>query len=135
MESKALVPFKVPFRFGVLGPFSPAGFPNKTNILKLEQLNYQMSFCICRRPDRNTRWEIEHSMLFFVFLAAGLVDLGPESLNFSNSPKTVKQIQPYYPNMTSRLGQHLRRAKSKAGNFGLFALYPCYFFICCLAGP
>ena len=35
--------------------------------------------------------------------------------------------------MASRLGQHLLRAKSKAENFGLFALYSFYFFICCLA--
>ena len=35
--------------------------------------------------------------------------------------------------MASRLGQHLLRAKSKSWNVGLFALYPCYFFICCLA--
>ena len=30
--------------------------------------------------------------------------------------------------MASRLGQHLLRAKSKAENFGLFALYSGYFF-------
>ena len=34
--------------------------------------------------------------------------------------------------MTSRLGKHLLRVKSKTENFGLFALYPCYFFVCCL---
>ena len=32
-----------------------------------------------------------------------------------------------YPKMASKLGQHLLRAKPKAENFGLFALYPCYF--------
>ena len=37
--------------------------------------------------------------------------------------------------MACRLEQHLPRAKSKAENFGLFSLYPCYFFICCLAFP
>ena len=37
--------------------------------------------------------------------------------------------------MASRSGKHLVRATSKAKNFGLFALYPCYFFICCLAAP
>ena len=37
--------------------------------------------------------------------------------------------------MACRLGQHLVRAKSKAENFGLFALCPCYFFICCLVAP
>ena len=36
--------------------------------------------------------------------------------------------------MASRLGKHLR-AKSKAKNFGLFALYHCYFFIYCLTAP
>ena len=30
--------------------------------------------------------------------------------------------------MSSRLGQHLLRSKSKAENFGLFALYSSYFF-------
>ena len=34
--------------------------------------------------------------------------------------------------MDSRLEQPLVRTKSKAENFGLFALYHCYFFICCL---
>ena len=31
--------------------------------------------------------------------------------------------------MASRLGKHLLRAKSKTENFGLFALYPCYFYL------
>ena len=35
--------------------------------------------------------------------------------------------------MASGYGKHHLRAKSKTENFGLFALYPCYFFICCLA--
>ena len=37
--------------------------------------------------------------------------------------------------MASRLGNCLLRAESKTGNFGLFALYPCYCFIYCLAAP
>ena len=37
--------------------------------------------------------------------------------------------------MASRLGKNLLRAKSKTENVRLFALYPCYFFICCLAAP
>ena len=37
--------------------------------------------------------------------------------------------------MASRLGKHLLRIKSKAENFGLYALYPCFLFICCLAPP
>ena len=36
--------------------------------------------------------------------------------------------------MTSKFGEQLR-AKSKTENFGLFALYSCYFFICSLAAP
>ena len=34
--------------------------------------------------------------------------------------------------MASRLGKHLLRTKSKAEKFGLYALYPCFLFICCL---
>ena len=79
----------------------------------------------------DTRWEIEHFRLFFVFLAAGSFYLGPESLNRSNTTNTEKQIK-RYPKMTAGVGQHLR-AKSKAENFGLFALYPFCFFICSLA--
>ena len=82
----------------------------------------------------DTRWEVEHFRLLFVFLAPGLVDLGPESLNFSNAQNTEKQMY-LYPKMASRLGQHLLRAKSKAENFGLFALYPCYLLICCFTAP
>ena len=37
--------------------------------------------------------------------------------------------------MSSRLEKHLLRAKGKAENVRLFALYSCYFFICCLAAP
>ena len=37
--------------------------------------------------------------------------------------------------MATRLWQHHVRTKSKVENFGLFALYSCYFFICCLTAP
>ena len=38
--------------------------------------------------------------------------------------------------MASRLGKHLRRAKSKTGNSRLFALHPCNFLcVCCLYVP
>ena len=37
--------------------------------------------------------------------------------------------------MASRLWKHLLRAKSKAENIGLFALYSSFFFICCLSAP
>ena len=81
-------------------------------------------FLYLRETLLNTRWEVEHFWLFFAFLTADLVDLGPESLNFSNAPNTEKQIK-LYPKMASRLGQCLLKAKSKAEKFGLFALYPC----------
>ena len=38
------------------------------------------------------RWEVEHFRLFFVFLAAGLVDLGSGSLNCSNASNTEKHV-------------------------------------------
>ena len=69
----------------------------------------------------DTRREVEHFRLFSVFLAAGLVDMSSESLNFSNVSNTEKK-------MASRLGQHLLTANSKAENFGLFALYSRYLF-------
>ena len=59
-------------------------------------------FLYVRETLLNTRSEVEHFWLFFAFLTA-LVDLGPESLNFSNAPNTEKQIQ-LYPKMASRLG-------------------------------
>ena len=52
--------------------------------------------------------------------------MSQESLSFLKSPNTERQMQ-RYPKMVSRLGQHLLRAKSKTENFGLFALYLCYF--------
>ena len=70
----------------------------------------------------DTRREVEHFRLFSVFLAAGLVDMSSESLNFSNVSNDEKK-------MAFRLGQHLLRANSKSENFGLFALYSRYFFI------
>ena len=48
VELKALVSFKksLPMNWDILGPFSPASFPNEINLLKLEQLNHQMAICI-----------------------------------------------------------------------------------------
>ena len=110
--------------FEVLGPFFPTSCSNETNTLKLEQLNQQLVFFIWGRPC----WirDGQFNNLDFFFLAAGLVDLGPESLNCSNAPNTEKQMW-LYPKVAFRLGQHLLRAKSNTGNFGLFAPYPCYF--------
>ena len=45
-----------------------------------------------RETSLDTRWEVEHFRLFFIYLAAGLVDVGPESLNFSNASNTKKQM-------------------------------------------
>ena len=82
----------------------------------------------------DTRWEVEHFRLFFIFLVAGLVYLVWESLNFSISPNTEKEMKLYHK-IASRLGKHLLRAKSKAENFGLLALYLSFIFICCLTAP
>ena len=48
IELKALVPFKMflPMNWDILGPFSSTSCPNEINILKLEQLNHQMTICI-----------------------------------------------------------------------------------------
>ena len=45
-----------------------------------------------RETSLDTRWEIEHFRLFIVFLVAGLLDLGWESLNFPNAPNTEKEM-------------------------------------------
>ena len=45
-----------------------------------------------RETSLDTRWEVEHFRLFFIYLAAGLVDVGPECLNFSNASNTKKQM-------------------------------------------
>ena len=82
----------------------------------------------------DTKREVEHFRLFSVFLAAGLVDTSTGSLNFPKASNTEKQML-LYPKMASRIGQHLLRSKSKTENFGLFALYSSYCFICCLTAP
>ena len=48
IELKALAPFKMslPMNWDILRPFSYTSCPNETNILKLEQLNHQMTICI-----------------------------------------------------------------------------------------
>ena len=76
----------------------------------------------------DTRREVEHFRLYSFVLAAGLVDMILESLNFLNASNTEKQMQ-LYLKMASRLGQHLLRTKYKTENFGLFALYSSYFFL------
>ena len=48
-------------------------------------------------------------------------------MNFPKASNTEKQMKLYYK-IASRLGQHLLRSKSKAENYGLFALYSNYFF-------
>ena len=101
---------------------------NETNALIVEQLNHQTIFCTSERPHWNTFG------YFKIILVADLVDLGPKSLNHSNSSNTGKKML-LYPKMTSRLSQHLVRTKSKVENFGLFTLDLCYFLICILAAP
>ena len=48
IELKALVPFKMslPMNWDILGPFSSTSCPNKIDILKLDQLNRQMTISI-----------------------------------------------------------------------------------------
>ena len=48
IEMKALAPFKMslPMNWEILGPFSSTSCSNEINILKLEQLNSQMTICI-----------------------------------------------------------------------------------------
>ena len=94
--------------------------PNETNTLKLESSD---GFLHLRETSLDTKWEVEHFRLFFVFLIAGLVDLGSESLNFSNAPNTDKQMH-IYPKIASRLGQHLLRAKP--GNLEDWKLIKAY---------
>ena len=45
-----------------------------------------------RETSLDTIWEPEHFRLFFTFLAAGLVDLGREYVNFPNASDTEKQM-------------------------------------------
>ena len=137
IEQKAFVPFKMsfPVNWNILGPFSSTICPNEINILKLEQLNHQMTNCIYKGELIGYKREVEHFRLYSFVLAAGLVDMSLESLNFLNASNTEKQMQ-LYLKMASRLGQHLLRAKYKTENFGLFALCSSnFFFICCLAAP
>ena len=82
-------------------------YPNETNTLKPVQLNHQMAFCIWGRPHWIPDGKLNTLGYFLLFLIAGLVDVGSESPNCSNAPNIE--------------------------NFGVFALYPCYFFSCCLA--
>ena len=71
-------------------------------------------------------WEpFKNHGLFFVFLVAGLVELGENPWTCRMSQILKKRCN---PKMVSRHGKHLLTAKSKAENFGLLALYPCYFF-------
>ena len=48
IELKTLVIFKMslPMNWDILGLFSSTSCPNEINILKLEQLNHQMTICI-----------------------------------------------------------------------------------------
>ena len=50
------------------------------------------SFLHLRETSLDTRWQTEHFRLFFIFTVAGLLDLGWESPNFSNTPSTEREI-------------------------------------------
>ena len=132
IELKALVPFKtfLPMNCDILAPFSSTSFSNELNILKLKQLNHQMTICIYKGDLIGYKQKVEHFKSFFVFLAAGLgVEMSSESLNFLNASNTEKQIY-HYRNMASRLEQNLR-LKTLGYSFFISAS----FFICCLATP
>ena len=70
----------------------------------------------------DTRREVEHFRLFSVFLAAGLVDMSSEFLNFSNVSNTEKK-------MASRL------ANSKAENFWVICSLFQVFFLSAVLLP
>ena len=48
IELKALVPSKIslPMNWDILGPFFPTSCSNEINIIKLEELNHQVTICI-----------------------------------------------------------------------------------------
>ena len=48
IELKALVPFKMslPMNWDIMGPFTFTSCLNEINILKLKQLNHQITICI-----------------------------------------------------------------------------------------
>ena len=63
-------------------------------------------FLQLRETSVNTRWEVKHLRLYFVFLAAGLMDLVTESLNWWNTQNIEKQwVQVLRFNSFLKLGQ------------------------------
>ena len=69
-------------------------------------------FLHLRETSLDTRWEVEHFKLFFVFLVPGLVDIGWESLNFG-MPQILKKrcnfnLRWFLDLGNTSLGQNLR---------------------------
>ena len=79
-------------------------------------------------------WGIQDGKLntldFFAYLVAGLVESG--LVTFQMLP-ILKKRYDFTLRWLLDLGNTF--VKLKTWNFGLFALYPCYFFICCLSDP
>ena len=79
----------------------------------------------------DTRWEVKHFRLFFVFLAAGLVDLDSKSLDFSNAPDTEKHTDNLRWSLD--LGSTSLEQSLRLKTLGYLPFIPAIFSICCLA--
>ena len=92
-------------------------------------MSHQMFFCIWGRPHWIQDGKL-NTLAFFVYVVAGLVDSG--LVTFQIPPILKKRY-----NFTLRWLVDLGNMSLKFNNwnFELFALYPCYFFICCLSDP
>ena len=83
MKFKVLVPFRVSFPMILDDPFLPQNAKMKE---KTSTTGMSDDFLHLRVTTVNTRREVEQFGYFLFFLAADLVDLGPEFLNCSSVP-------------------------------------------------
>ena len=120
--------------WNILGPFSSTGCPDKINILKLEQLNHQVTTCIYKGD--LTGYETRSWTLWVVFCFSGTWVSGhefriPELFNCFKYWKTDNFTLRWLLDLgNTSLEQNLRL---KTWSYLLFI--PAIFLICCLAVP
>ena len=135
IESKAQVTFKVSFpKIWCIGILFLCKFLRWNKYPKTKTVKPSDGFLYLRETSLETRWEVNHFRLFFVFLVVGLVDLGWESLKLS-----IAHIMKKRCNFTLRWLLNLRNTSLEQNirlkTLGYLLFIPAIFFICCFPSP
>ena len=123
VKMKALVSYKVSLpMIWSIGAIFPCKLSQWNKYPKNRTTEPSDNYLYLRETSLDKRWEVEHLFCFSGCWFSGFGFRRPEFFHCLKYWETC--------NFTLRwvwVQEHLLRAKSKAENLGLFALYPCYF--------